>query len=87
MVMTVVVVLLFGRLLDNCGLGGYIPEGRTILEVPTQNPGESFTAWIERVGNPFDQDWEVMYQMPLLHEGVRGIRGNRHRATAVAATS
>jgi hypothetical protein len=28
-----------------------------------------------------------MYQMPLLDEGVRGIPGNRHRATAVAATS
>ena len=35
--------------------------------------GESFADWVARVGNPLDQDYDVVYQMPFVHDGIRGI--------------
>lgn len=48
-------------------------QGKNVLVVPGKADGESFSAWISRVGNPFDGQWDVVYQMPFLHNGIRGI--------------
>ncbi len=54
-------------------LAEYTRQGKTILEVPARRSGEAFTDWVDRVGDPFGQGWDVIYQMPFVHEGVRGI--------------
>ena len=46
---------------------------KAILTVAGRRDGEPFTAWVARVGNPFDDGWDVIYQMPFVHDGVRGI--------------
>ena len=35
--------------------------------------GESFAAWVERVGNPMADGHDVVFQMPFVHDGIRGI--------------
>jgi predicted RecB family nuclease len=54
-------------------LAAYRREGKSILEIPARDRHESFAAWVARVGDPVDQSFDVIYQMPLVHEGVRGI--------------
>ncbi|MEI6375367.1 MAG: TM0106 family RecB-like putative nuclease [Actinomycetes bacterium] len=54
-------------------LDEYERQGKSILRVPTRTRGEPFESWVARVGNPFDQGRDVIYQMPLAHEGIRGI--------------
>lgn len=51
----------------------YENRGLSILRVRARNPDETFEEWVEGVGNPFDEGHDVIYQMPLLHDGVRGI--------------
>jgi len=34
---------------------------------------EPFSAWVERVGNPMADRWDVVYQLPMIHDGVRGV--------------
>jgi predicted RecB family nuclease len=51
----------------------YRHEGRSIYEVPAQQPGEPFADWVARVGTPWENGFDVIYQMPLLHDGMRGI--------------
>ncbi|MEP6299426.1 MAG: TM0106 family RecB-like putative nuclease, partial [Ilumatobacter sp.] len=35
---------------------------------------EPFDAWVARVGNPMATgEWDVVYQLPLIHDGVRGV--------------
>lgn len=34
---------------------------------------ETFDQWVRRIGNPLHDDYDVIYQMPFLHEGVRGV--------------
>ena len=34
---------------------------------------EPFAAWVERVGNPMADGWDVIYQLPMIHDGVRGV--------------
>ncbi len=51
----------------------YRSEGRTIYEVPTRQPGELFADWVERVGTPWDDGFDVIYQMPFVHDGMRGV--------------
>jgi predicted RecB family nuclease len=70
----------FARLLVDKGLqheadclAEYAQDGRTILEIPGREPGETFAAWVDRVGAPFGQGCDVIYQMPLVHDGVRGV--------------
>ena len=36
-----------------------------------QTVGEPFADWVERVGNPLEFGFDVIYQMPLVHDGVR----------------
>jgi len=70
----------FARLLADKGreheaacLAEYEAKGRRVLQVPNRNPWESFHAWVVRVGSAFDGEWDVLYQMPLVHDGIRGI--------------
>ena len=55
-------------------LDSYRAQGLTVFEPSPWNKGvESFAAWTARVGNPFRDDIDVVYQMPFVHQGVRGI--------------
>ncbi|MBL8775340.1 MAG: TM0106 family RecB-like putative nuclease [Acidimicrobiales bacterium] len=54
-------------------LAEYRRQGRSVLEIPARLRNESFADWIARVGSPFDAGYDVIYQMPFVHEGVRGI--------------
>tara|TARA_B110000014_G_scaffold77775_1_gene53295 strand:+ start:57 stop:2069 length:2013 start_codon:yes stop_codon:yes gene_type:complete len=49
--------------------------GSSVFEVPEQNreEGESFETWVERLGNPMNGEYEIIFQMPFIYEGVRGI--------------
>lgn len=57
---------------DAC-LSDYRERGGSILDVPRRADREAFAAWTARIGNPFDDGWDVVYQMPFVHDGVRGI--------------
>jgi len=48
-------------------------EGKTVLSVGDREPRKKFSSWVRRIGNPFDTDVDVIYQMPLIHDGIRGI--------------
>lgn len=48
-------------------------QGREVYQVPGRNPDESFEAWVARIGNPMERGYDVIYQMPFAHEGIRGI--------------
>lgn len=50
-------------------LADYERQGKSVLKVPDRGRGEKFEAWVERVGNPLDRDYDVMHQMPLLAPG------------------
>ncbi|OBJ71045.1 hypothetical protein A5643_08735 [Mycobacterium sp. 1274756.6] len=70
----------FAQLLVNKGLGHedqclaeYRAQGKSVLPVPEKRPDESFEAWVGRVGNPLDGRYDVVYQMPFIHDGVRGV--------------
>src|ERR1700689_3254753 len=47
--------------------------GRSVYQVPGRNPDETFLQWTARVGNPMDKGHDVIYQMPFVHDGIRGI--------------
>ena len=70
----------FARLLADKGsqheaqcLEHYRTAGLSIYEVPPQEPREHFDAWVARAGTPWDDGYDVIYQMPLIHDGIRGI--------------
>ena len=48
-------------------------QGRSVYQVPGRNPGESFAQWVDRLGNLLERGYDVIYQMPFVHEGMRGI--------------
>jgi uncharacterized protein len=48
-------------------------QGRSVFQVPGRNPDETFSAWVVRIGNPLDRGFDVVYQMPFVHQGIRGI--------------
>ena len=54
-------------------LAEYRARGLEVFEVPERRDGEHFATWVERIGNPFTSNPDVVYQMPFLHNGVRGI--------------
>jgi len=47
--------------------------GRSVYQVPGRNADEMFVQWVARIGNPMAKGHDVIYQMPLVHEGIRGI--------------
>jgi len=57
---------------SNC-LDDYEALGKSVYEVPGRNRGESFTQWVQRVGDPTELGYDVIYQMPFVHDGIRGI--------------
>jgi uncharacterized protein len=70
----------FARLLADKGLqheaaclADYEQQGRSVLRVPDRQRGETFAAWVTRVGSPFDEGYDVIYQMPFVHDRIRGI--------------
>lgn len=70
----------FARLLADKGLqhetaclDEYERQGMSILRVSEREKREAFRDWVARVGHPFDQGWDVIYQMPFAHGGIRGI--------------
>jgi predicted RecB family nuclease len=46
---------------------------KIVYEVPDRHRGESFADWAARIGDPLALDVDVLYQVPLLHDGIRGI--------------
>jgi uncharacterized protein len=48
-------------------------EGKSVYQVPGRNPDESFEEWVQRIGNPLARGYDVIYQMPFVNEGIRGI--------------
>ncbi len=54
-------------------LEDYEALGKTIYEVPGRNANESFEEWVLRVSGSLDKGFDVIYQMPFIHEGMRGI--------------
>ena len=48
-------------------------QGLSILELPDRAPTGRFADWVERIGDPFAGDHDVIYQMPFAHDGVRGV--------------
>ncbi len=54
-------------------LDDYEAMGKTIYEVPGRNANETFAQWVDRVSGSLDTGFDVIYQMPFIHEGMRGI--------------
>lgn len=48
-------------------------RGLSVYQVPGRNPDETFTQWVSRIGNPMSKGYDVIYQMPFVHDGIRGI--------------
>ncbi len=70
----------FARLLRDKGqqhetdcLADYRRDGKTVFAVPPRDNGETFEHWVTRVGNPLDGSHDVIYQMPFIHDGTRGV--------------
>lgn len=54
-------------------LAEYRRQGLRVLEIPARQRSESFSDWVLRVGDPFDDGYDVIFQMPFIHGGIRGI--------------
>ncbi len=70
----------FAELLLNKGLAHeqdclaeYRRRERRILEVPEKAKGQTFASWVAETGNPLDGAHDVVYQMPFIHNGIRGV--------------
>ncbi len=53
-------------------LADYRRRGLRVLEVE-KGSREEFERLVERVGDPLGGEWDVVYQMPLENDGVRGV--------------
>jgi predicted RecB family nuclease len=55
-------------------LARYRAEGLSVFEVPEQDlANESFQQWVDRVGDVLADGHDVVFQMPFVHNGIRGI--------------
>ena len=47
----------------------------SVFEVPERNEAgyENFAEWVQRIGNPMEENYSVIFQMPFIHEGIRGV--------------
>jgi uncharacterized protein len=54
-------------------LAEFEARGLSIFRTPAQNGVETFAQWVSRVGNPMLDGWDVIYQFPMVHDGLRGI--------------
>jgi uncharacterized protein len=48
-------------------------RGLSIYRTPGREGDETFAQWVSRVGNPMEDGWDVIYQYPMAHDGLRGI--------------
>ncbi len=62
-----------GEAHERACLDDYRQQGLSVFEVPGRRRGESFADWVLRVGDPFDEGHDVIFQMPFIHRGIRGI--------------
>lgn len=45
-----------------------------VVDIPGPEDDDPFSAWVDRVGNPFERDdWDYLYQMPFIHDGMQGV--------------
>jgi uncharacterized protein len=51
----------------------YRAEGRSVVEIPGRRRGEPFSRWVDRTASMLDEGHEVLYQVPFMHDGIRGI--------------
>src|SRR5262245_56841697 len=70
----------FARLLMEKGLvhehayrDALIAKGLGVVEVPGRATGEPFAHWTARVGGVLAEGYDVVYQLPFVHDGMRGI--------------
>lgn len=70
----------FARLLMDRGVAhehayrdALIAEGVDVVELSGREPGESFADHTVRVGGVLAEGHDVVYQMPFVHDGMRGI--------------
>lgn len=54
-------------------LSEYRRQGLSVFEVPTKAKGQTFADWVSAVGNPMALGYDVIYQMPFVHNGIRGV--------------
>ena len=56
-------------------LARYRGEGLSVFEVPERDTAgnESFQHWVDRVGDVLAEGHDIVFQMPFVHEGIRGI--------------
>ena len=57
---------------DHC-LHEYEAKGVSVYRVPKKDDKESFDTWVKRIGNPLADGHDVVYQMPFIHDGIRGV--------------
>lgn len=62
-------------------LDEYRRRDKRVFEVPPRRERETFAAWVKRIGNPLAMDYDVVYQMPFVHDGIRGIADFVERVT------
>lgn len=62
-----------GGLHEKQCLADYDRRGIKVFPVPDQQPRENFADWVARIGNPLADGHQVVYQMPFIHDGVRGV--------------
>ena len=65
-------VMAKGREHEDACFAEYDAQGKSILTVESRG-GRSFEQWVADVGNPFTGEYDVVYQMPFIHDGMRGI--------------
>lgn len=53
-------------------LARYRQRNLDILEVEPRGD-RTFRQWVDDIGNPFTKDYDVIYQMPLIHDGMQGV--------------
>lgn len=63
-------------------LDRYRAEGLSVFEVPDRDKenNESFQQWVDRGGDVLTEGHDVVFQMPFVHEGIRGIADFLRRA-------
>jgi uncharacterized protein len=58
---------------ENACLAEFEAQDRRIYRTPDREENETFARWVTRVGNPMNDEWDVIYQFPMVHDGMRGI--------------
>jgi len=51
----------------------YVDAGSAVYRVDGRRPGETFAAWADRVAAALETDVDVLIQMPLVYDGIRGV--------------